>query len=120
MPFLYNILILVSTHLILSFLYAAYRRPIEVFLAEELLSLRKKPYKTIQRAAGERLSRLQRQRNLLERVVRLTFPVSCDCVLLFYSAVQLVFWPISLLFSLRSYAGSRLEETTTMEICNDL
>lgn len=120
MPYFYNILILASTHLTLSFLYAAFRRPIELFLAEELLSLKGKNHKTIERAFAGRLLRSNRRKALLRRLIRYVFPMTNVVLLFILQALVTVSWPVSLCLSIRTYADSGLEENPTMEICNDV
>jgi hypothetical protein len=115
-----DITILISTHLILSLLFTAFRRPLEQFMAEELLALKGKAAPSIQKAFACRLVRMRRREALVRRMLRYIFPVSHKVLFTGFLLSSSLLWPLSLCLSLCIYAGSSFEKTPLMEICNDI
>jgi hypothetical protein len=105
-------LVPLSAYLTVSLLVAFFRRPIEEFLAEELL---KSPL-----ACRSRIESLSLRRRAVRWSLRYGFPRTFKALFLFHAAAAFILWPLSILVSVRFYLGEASKQSTLLEIFNDV
>lgn len=113
-----NLLILVSTYNVLACLYAAFRRPLEQMLAEEILTARGNP-EAARLLFSQRMERLTKTRRAMRWTIRYGFPQSAEFMLALFETASWLLWPVALSLSVSSYALAAAKPKL-VEICNDI
>lgn len=117
---IFNILIGISTYALLSLLHDAFRRALEQFLAEEILSARGASDAETRKAFSQRIAEMKKQDREARMDLIYCFPQSKKAVLSLYAAVSWLAWPLSLFVSIRGYVTVNDQNLPTVEICNDV
>lgn len=112
-------LIAAVTYFTLSLMHDMYRRRLEQFFAEEILSARGASEETVRREFSRRMQNIQTKERALRWTIRYGFPVSKGAVLALFDAAVLLTWPLQIFVSVRGYVIDKTNNDPCVEICND-
>jgi hypothetical protein len=110
-----HFLVLLLTYSILSMMQDTFRRMLEQFLADEILSARGKSEERARAAFQRRVRGMEKASRSMEKALIYCFPHARGFVLSLFAVSGWVLWPLSLALSIRSY----MKTPETKEISDD-
>lgn len=107
-----HFLVLLLTYSVLTMMQDTFRRMLEQFLADEILSARGESEEGARAAFEKRVKEMERTRRSVEKALVYCFPHMRGLALSLFAASGWVLWPLSLVLSIRSYINTpQIKET---------
>ena len=117
---IFPVLIGAVTYFTLSLMHDMFRRRLEQFFAEEILSARGASEDTVRREFSRRMEKIVTRERAMRWTIRYGFPLSKKAVLTLVEAAVLLTWPLQIFVSVRGYAIEKTHTDSCVEICNDV